>query len=138
MGGSALAAKYGALSVDHVEYLDETGVKALAKSGTVATLLPGAFYFLKETQQPPIALLREHNIPIAIATDLNPGTSPFADLTLMMNMTCTLFGTTPEGSITRGDLPCCRCHLASHKTEAKLKWATLLIWLSGISSTLPT
>lgn len=114
MGGSALAAKYGALSVDHVEYLDEIGVKALAESGTVATLLPGAFYFLKETQQPPIALLRKHNIPMAIATDLNPGTSPFADLTLMMNMSCTLFGTTPEEAL-RG----VTCHAAAAIGESK-------------------
>ncbi|MGF1755643.1 imidazolonepropionase, partial [Vibrio makurazakiensis] len=99
MGGSALAAKYGALSVDHIEYLDQHGVEQLAKSNTVATLLPGAFYFLRETQQPPIKLLREHNVPFAIATDLNPGTSPFADLTLMMNMSCTLFGLTPEEAL---------------------------------------
>jgi len=99
MGGSALAANYGATSVDHIEYLDLAGVKALSENNTVANLLPGAFYFLKETQQPPIELLREHKVPMAIATDLNPGTSPFADLTLMMNMGCTLFGLTPEESL---------------------------------------
>lgn len=99
LGGSALAAEYGALSVDHIEYLDSDGVKALAQSNTVATLLPGAFYFLRETQQPPINLLRKHHIPMAIASDLNPGTSPFADLTLMMNMACTLFGLTPEEAL---------------------------------------
>lgn len=99
MGGSALAAKYGALSVDHIEYLDADGVKQLAKSNTVATLLPGAFYFLKETQVPPIQMLRDAGVPMAIATDLNPGTSPFADLTLMMNMGCTLFGLTPEEAL---------------------------------------
>ena len=107
MGGSALAANYGATSVDHIEYLDLAGVKALSENNTVASLLPGAFYFLKETQQPPIELLREHKVPMAIATDLNPGTSPFADLTLMMNMGCTLFGLTPEESL-RG----VTCHAA--------------------------
>ena len=99
LGGTALTARYQGLSADHIEYLDEEGVKALAQSGTVATLLPGAFYFLRETQLPPIELLRQHNIPMAIATDLNPGTSPFSDLTMMMNMGCTLFGLTPEETL---------------------------------------
>ncbi|MGB1319780.1 MAG: imidazolonepropionase [Vibrio gallaecicus] len=107
LGGSALAASYNALSVDHIEYLDSDGVNALANSNTVATLLPGAFYFLRETQLPPIQLLREKDIPMAIATDFNPGTSPFADLTLMMNMGCTLFGLTPEEAL-RG----VTCHAA--------------------------
>ncbi|ODS11293.1 imidazolonepropionase [Vibrio scophthalmi] len=99
LGGSTLTAKFNGLSVDHLEYLDETGVQALAQAGTVATLLPGAFYFLSENQKPPVALLRQYNIPIALATDLNPGTSPFADLTMMMNMGCTLFGLTPEEAL---------------------------------------
>lgn len=99
LGGSALAANMGASSVDHVEYLDQTGVKALAHNHTVATLLPGAFYFLRETQLPPIELLRKHNVPMAIATDFNPGTSPFASLTMMMNMACTLFKLTPEEAL---------------------------------------
>ncbi len=99
LGGSALTAKYHGLSVDHAEYLDEEGVKALSESGTVATLLPGAFYFLREKQHPPVKLLREYGVPIAISTDANPGTSPFYDLTLMMNMGCTLFGLTPEESL---------------------------------------
>jgi imidazolonepropionase len=99
MGGSALAARYGALSVDHIEYLDLPGVEALSKANTVATLLPGAFYFLKETRKPPIELLRRHNVPMAIATDVNPGTSPFADLRLMMNMACTLFGLSPQEAL---------------------------------------
>ncbi|GEM75520.1 imidazolonepropionase [Vibrio sagamiensis] len=99
MGGAALTAKYNGLSADHIEYLDEQGVLALAHSSTVATLLPGAFYYLNEIQKPPIALLREHQVPIAIATDHNPGTSPFADLTLMMNMACTLFHLTPEEAL---------------------------------------
>lgn len=107
LGGSALAAKYGALSVDHVEYLTESGVKAIAESETVATLLPGAFYFLREQQKPPVDLLRQYKVPMAIATDHNPGTSPFSDVTLMMNMACTLFGLTPEESL-RG----VTCHAA--------------------------
>ncbi|NAX23435.1 imidazolonepropionase [Vibrio sp. V39_P1S14PM300] len=108
LGGTALTAKYQGLSADHIEYLDDSGVDALAASGTVATLLPGAFYFLRETQQPPIAKLRDKQIPMAIATDFNPGTSPFADLGLMMNMACTLFGLTPEEAL-RG----VTCHAAN-------------------------
>ncbi|EGQ9460974.1 imidazolonepropionase [Vibrio cholerae] len=107
LGGSALTARMGGLSVDHIEYLDEAGVKALAQSNTVATLLPGAFYFLRETQKPPIEWLRQYRVPMAISTDLNPGTSPFADLSLMMNMGCTLFGLTPEETL-RG----VTCHAA--------------------------
>ncbi|MEW4531672.1 imidazolonepropionase [Vibrio paracholerae] len=107
LGGSALTARMGGLSVDHIEYLDEAGVKALAQSSTVATLLPGAFYFLRETQKPPIEWLRRYRVPMAISTDLNPGTSPFADLSLMMNMGCTLFGLTPEETL-RG----VTCHAA--------------------------
>ncbi len=107
LGGSTLAAKYSALSVDHIEYLDAKGVDAIARSGTVATLLPGAFYFLKEKQHPPIELLRRANVPMALATDLNPGTSPFANLLLMLNMGCTLFGLTPEEAL-RG----VTCHAA--------------------------
>ncbi|WP_415846719.1 imidazolonepropionase [Vibrio aquimaris] len=99
LGGTALTAQYKGLSADHIEYLDKEGVEILANSDTVATLLPGAFYFLRETQLPPIALLRQHKIPMAIATDVNPGTSPFSDLTMMMNMGCTLFGLTPEETL---------------------------------------
>ncbi|KLV09375.1 imidazolonepropionase [Photobacterium ganghwense] len=99
LGGSAMAARMGALSVDHIEYLDEQGVEALAQHGTVATLLPGAFYFLRETQQPPIEALRRHQVPMAISTDFNPGTSPLASLRAMMNMACTLFRLTPEETL---------------------------------------
>lgn len=99
LGGTALTAQYNGLSADHIEYLDEIGVRALANSSTVATLLPGAFYFLRETQLPPIDLLRTHKVPMAIATDINPGTSPFADLTLIMNMACTLFRLTPQEAL---------------------------------------
>ena len=95
LGGSAAAARAGALSVDHIEYLDEAGVKALAEAGTVATLLPGAFFILRETRLPPIELLRRYRVPMALATDANPGTSPIFSLKLMLNMACTLFRLTP-------------------------------------------
>lgn len=97
--GAALAASFSALSADHLEYLDEEGVKAMAKMGTVAVLLPGAFYFLRETKLPPIGLLREHNVPIAIATDNNPGSSPCNSLLLMLNMACTQFKLTTEEAL---------------------------------------
>jgi len=97
LGGSVLAARHRALSADHLEHLDEAGVAALAASGTVAVLLPGAYYFLRDTNLPPLALLRRHGVPMAIATDHNPGTSPVTSLLLMMNMACTLFRmTVPE------------------------------------------
>ncbi|MBY5944125.1 imidazolonepropionase [Photobacterium rosenbergii] len=96
LGGSAMAARMGALSVDHIEYLDNEGVAALAACGTVATLLPGAFYFLRESQMPPLDQLRQLNVPMAISTDFNPGTSPIASIRTMMNMACTLFRLTPE------------------------------------------
>ncbi|MBY4897248.1 imidazolonepropionase [Cupriavidus sp. AU9028] len=91
LGGAALAARHRALSADHLEHLDEAGVRAMAEAGTVAVLLPGAYYFLRDTHLPPIALLRQYGVPIAIATDHNPGTSPATSLLLMLNMACTLF-----------------------------------------------
>lgn len=91
LGGTQLAARYEALSVDHLEYLHEADIFAMKRSGTVAVLLPGAFYFLREKQLPPIELLRRHRIPMAIATDCNPGSSPTTSLLLMLNMSCTLF-----------------------------------------------
>lgn len=97
--GASLAARYGALSADHLEYVSENGVKAMAKSGTVAVLLPGAFYFLRETQVPPIDLLRSYSVPIAVSTDCNPGSSPTTSLLLMLNMACTLFRLTPEEAL---------------------------------------
>jgi len=97
--GAQLVAEYKGLSADHIEYLDENGVKAMAEVGTVAVLLPGAFYFLRETQLPPIDLLQKYNVPIAIASDFNPGTSPLCSVHLMMNMACTLFRLTPEQSL---------------------------------------
>lgn len=99
LGGTALAARYHALSADHLEYLDEAGVRAMREAGTVAVLLPGAFYFLRETKMPPIALLREYGVPIAVATDCNPGTSPSTSLLLMLNMACTLFRLTVEEAL---------------------------------------
>lgn len=99
LGGAALAARFGALSADHLEYLDETGVAAMAEAGTVAVLLPGAFYTLRETQLPPIDHLRQHKVPIALATDCNPGSSPLTSLLLAMNMGCTLFRMTPEEAL---------------------------------------
>lgn len=99
MGGSALASELGALSCDHLEHLDEAGVRAMAHAGTVAVLLPGAYYFLRDTHLPPIALLRQHNVPLAIASDHNPGSSPGLSLLLMLNMACTLFRLTPEEAL---------------------------------------
>jgi len=99
LGGTRMAASFKALSADHIEFIEEEDVRAMAESGTVAVLLPGAFFTLKETQRPPINLLRQYDIPMAIATDANPGTSPALSLRLMMNMGCTLFGLTPEETL---------------------------------------
>ena len=97
--GSSLAARYQALSADHLEFMTEEDAIAMAESGTVAVLLPGAFYFLRETQLPPMEALRKHGVKIAIASDLNPGTSPGLSLRLMLNMACTLFRMTPEEAL---------------------------------------
>lgn len=97
--GAALAADYEALSADHLEHADEDGVAAMARAGMVAVLLPGAFYALKERKTPPVDLLRRHKVPMAVATDCNPGTSPVLSPTLMMSMACTLFGLTPEEAL---------------------------------------
>ena len=98
-GGAALAAEAGALSADHLEYTNLEGVAAMARSGTVAVMLPGAFYALRETQLPPIAAFREHGVAMAVSTDCNPGTSPASSLVLMLNMACTLFRLTPEEAL---------------------------------------
>jgi len=98
-GGAQLAARYGALSCDHLEWLSPEGAKAMAAAGTVAVLLPGAFYFLRETRLPPVELLREQRVPMAISTDCNPGSSPCTSLLLMLNMACTLFRLTPEEAL---------------------------------------
>jgi len=97
--GAAFAARHGALSADHLEYLSPEGIAAMAAAGTVAVILPGAFYTLRETQAPPIAALRAAGVPMAVATDLNPGSSPMASLTLAMNMACTLFRLTPDEAL---------------------------------------
>ena len=94
--GAALAARYGALSADHLEYTDEAGAAAMAKAGTVATILPGAYYFIRETKKPPVELFRRHGVKMAVATDNNPGTSPLTSLLLTMNMAATLFGMTVD------------------------------------------
>ncbi|NWA60616.1 imidazolonepropionase [Pantoea sp. B9002] len=99
LGGAALAASYGALSADHLEYATAADAQAMAQHDTVAVLLPGAFYLLRETQRPPVALFREHGVPMALASDANPGTSPALSLRLMLNMGCTLFGLTPEEAL---------------------------------------
>ncbi|MDX8495275.1 imidazolonepropionase [Mesorhizobium sp. VK22B] len=94
--GAALAARYGALSADHLEYTDDEGAAAMAKAGTVATILPGAYYFIRETKKPPVDLFRRHGVKMAVATDSNPGTSPLTSLLLTMNMAATLFGMTVD------------------------------------------
>jgi imidazolonepropionase len=99
LNGAALAAQHNALSADHLEYLSPTGVAAMARAGTVAVILPGAFYTLRETQAPPIAALRAAGVPMAVATDCNPGSSPMTSLPLAMNMACTLFRMTPEEAL---------------------------------------
>ncbi|MEI6416331.1 MAG: amidohydrolase family protein, partial [Verrucomicrobiota bacterium] len=99
MHGSSLAARYEALSADHLEYMTESDVIAMKASGTVATLLPGAFYFLREKQIPPLDLLRQYQVPIALATDFNPGTSPINSLSTIMNLACVLWRFTPEEAL---------------------------------------
>jgi imidazolonepropionase len=98
-GGTALAARFGALSADHVEYATEDDARAMAASGTVAVLLPGAFYFIRETRVPPIDAFRAHGVKMALATDCNPGSSPLTSLLLVMNMACTLFRLTPDEAL---------------------------------------
>jgi imidazolonepropionase len=128
--GAALAAKYKALSADHLEHLDETGAKAMAAAGTVAVLLPGAFYALQEERKPPVALLRKHKVPIAVATDCNPGTSPLLSPTLAINMACTLFGLTPEEALTGMTINAARALGLAHSigSIAVGKQADLCAW----------
>ena len=128
--GAALAAKYHALSADHLEHLDEAGAKAMAAAGTVAVLLPGAFYALQEKKKPPLALLRKHKVPIAIATDCNPGTSPLLSPTLAMNMACTLFHLTPEEAIAGMTINAARALGLAHAigSIAAGKQADLCVW----------
>jgi imidazolonepropionase len=98
-GGAQLAAGFGALSCDHLEWLSAEGAAAMAAAGSVAVLLPGAFYFLRETRVPPIDVLRQHGVAMAVSTDCNPGSSPCTSLLLMLNMACTLFRLTPEEAL---------------------------------------
>ncbi len=131
--GAALAAKYKALSADHLEHLDAAGAKAMAAAGTVAVLLPGAYYALNEKKKPPVQLLRDNAVPIAIATDCNPGTSPMLNPQLVMNMACTLFGLTPEEAIAGMTINAARALGLAHEVgsiEAG-KAADLCVWRVG-------
>lgn len=128
--GAELAAKYKALSADHLEHLDAAGAKAMARAGTVAVLLPGAFYTLQETRKPPVQMLRDHKVPIAIATDCNPGTSPLLNPQLVINMACTLFGLTPEEAIAGMTINAARALGLAHEigSIAAGKAADLAVW----------
>jgi len=128
--GAALAARYKALSADHLEHLDDAGARAMAKAGTVAVLLPGAFYSLQETRKPPVEMLRKHKVPIAVATDCNPGTSPMLSPTLVLNMACTLFGLTPEEAIAGMTINAARALGLAHEVGsiAAGKAADLCVW----------
>ena len=129
MGGAALVAEYGGLSADHLEHLGESGISAMATAGTVAVLLPGAFYALRETKLPPIELLRKHAVPMAIATDCNPGTSPLLSLRLAAGMGCTLFRLTPEEALRGVTVNAARAlGLADRGTLAIDKRADLVVW----------
>jgi imidazolonepropionase len=127
--GAKLAAEYDALSADHLEYTDEAGVTAMARTGTVAVLLPGAFYMLREKQLPPVEALRRHRVPIAIATDCNPGTSPLTSLLLTMNMAATLFRLTVDEAIAGVTREAARALGRSDiGTLARGNWCDLAIW----------
>jgi imidazolonepropionase len=129
-GGAVLAARYGALSADHLEHTDERGVAAMAKAGTVAVLLPGAFYFIRETQKPPVELFRQHGVPIAIATDSNPGSSPLTSLLLAMNMGATVFRLTVDELIAGVTREAARAlgRLDDVGTLEAGKWCDLAVW----------
>jgi imidazolonepropionase len=133
LGGAALAAGHGALSADHLEFSNEEGIYRMRATGTVAVLLPGAFYFLKEKQLPPIGALRRHGVPIALATDHNPGSSPLGSPLLVLNMACTLFGLTPEEALAGMTRHAARALglAASHGTLEVGKQADLALWEIG-------
>ena len=129
LGGAALAAGFGALSADHLEYLSPDGIAAMARAGTVAVILPGAFYTLRETQSPPIAALRAAGVPMAVATDCNPGSSPMTSLPLAMNMACTLFRMTPEEALLGATVQAARAlGLADRGRLAPGLRADLAVW----------
>jgi imidazolonepropionase len=132
-GGGALAASYKALSADHIEHLSESDAIAMAASGTVAVLLPGAFYYIRETQKPPVDLLRKHGVPIALATDHNPGSSPLLSLVLAMNMASVLFGMLPEETLAGVTRNAARALglCADRGTIEKGKRADLAVWAIG-------
>lgn len=130
LGGAQLVSRYHGLSADHIEYLDEAGVAAMSQSGTVGVLLPGAFYFLKEKQRPPVELLRQYQVPMAVATDYNPGTSPFISLHWAMNMACVQFGLTPEeawAGVTRHAARALGCHATHGQLKAGFV-ADFVVW----------
>jgi imidazolonepropionase len=128
-GGATLAARHAALSADHLEYLSAAGISDMSLAGTVATILPGAFYTLRETQMPPIAALRAEGVPMAVATDCNPGSSPMTSLPLAMNMACTLFRMTPEEALLGTTAHAARAlGLADRGTLAPGQRADLCIW----------
>ncbi|MFD1327073.1 imidazolonepropionase [Mycoplana ramosa] len=131
--GAALAAAYGALSADHLEYTDAAGARAMARAGTVAVILPGAFYFIRETKKPPIALFREHGVKMAVATDNNPGTSPLTSLLLTMNMAATLFGMTVEECLAGTTREAARALglVDEVGTLETGKWADFVLWDIG-------
>ncbi|CQD33262.1 imidazolonepropionase [Yersinia mollaretii] len=128
LNGSTLAASYNALSADHLEYATESDIQAMGKAGTVAVLLPGAYYLLRETQCPPVELFRQYNVPMALASDANPGTSPALSLRLMLNMACTLFRMTPEEALAG-----VTCHAAQalglQETQGTLEIGKLANWV---------
>jgi imidazolonepropionase len=131
--GAELAARYGALSADHLEYADDAGAAAMAKAGTVAVILPGAFYFIRETKKPPVDLFRKHGVRMAIATDSNPGTSPLTSLLLTMNMAATLFGMTVEECIAGTTREAARALglVDEVGTLETGKWADFVLWDIG-------
>ncbi len=129
LGGTALAAEFAALSADHLEYASEAGVRALAASGTVATMLPAAFYTLRESKLPPIVQLREYGVPVAVASDVNPGTSPILSLRMAMNMACTLFRMTPEEALRGATVNAARAlGLADRGTLQAGQRADFVVW----------
>ena len=137
-GGAVLAAKYGALSADHLEYLGADGIAALAQAGSVAVILPGAFYTLRETRMPPIAALRAAGVPMAVATDCNPGSSPMTSLPLAMNMACTLFRMTPLEALQGTTTAAARAlGLADCGTIAPGQRADLCLWDATHPAELP-